>query len=301
LQAFDYVRAQSTEQAVRLLAEGGEQARVLAGGTDLLAQLKEGRRKVSLVVDVKFIPELNELCYDPAEGLWLGAAVPCFRIYGNHAVAHAYPGLIDAASLIGGTQIQGRASLGGNLCNASPAADSIPALIVHRAVCEVAGPSGRRTVPVEAFCTGPGRTVLGLGELLVSLHLPAPQPGFGAGYLRFIPRNEMDIAVVGAGVSVQLDENGQTIRSARVALGAVAATPLLVKEAGEALAGRALGPEETEKVIADAAQIAQAAARPIDDMRGTVAQRKHLAGVLTRRSLRIAIERAQANVAGKGK
>ncbi len=298
MQPFDYVRAQSTEQAVALLAEAGDQARVLAGGTDLLAQMKEGRRRVGLVVDVKFIPELNELCYDPTEGLFLGAAVPCYRIYGNHAVARAYPGLIDAASLIGGVQIQGRASLGGNLCNASPAADSIPALIVHGAICQVAGPNGRREAPVETFCTGPGRTVLEKGELLVALHLPPPKRGFGAAYLRFIPRNEMDIAVAGAGVAVQLEEDGKTLRSARVALGAVAPTPLHVREAGEALAGRALA--EVEAAIDEAARLAQAAARPIDDMRGTIRQRKHLAAVLTRRAAHIAVERAQASLSEGG-
>jgi len=295
LQAFDYVRVQSAEQAVLLLAQRGDQARVLAGGTDLLPQMKEGRRHVALLVDVKQIPELNELCYDPAEGLWLGAAVPCYRICDNAAVAHAYPGLIDAVSLIGGVQIQGRATLGGNVCNASPAADSIPALIVHRGVCHVVGPAGRRQIAVEAFCTGPGRTALGPGELLTSFHLPAPQPGFGAAYLRFIPRNEMDIAVVGAGVSVQLDEAGETIQSARVALGAVAPTPLFVQEAGAALAGHALA--DLESAGAEAAAIAQAAAQPIGDMRGVIAQRKHLSAVLTRRALRIAVERAAASLA----
>jgi CO/xanthine dehydrogenase FAD-binding subunit len=299
LQAFDYIRAQSTEQAVALLAQAGDQARALAGGTDLLTQLKEGRRKVSLVVDIKFIPELNELCYDPTEGLWLGAAVPCYRIYNNHVVAHTYPGLIDAASLIGGVQIQGRASLGGNLCNASPAADSIPALIAHAAICRIAGPSGRREIPVETFCTGPGRTVLEAGEILVSLHLPPPRAGAGAAYLRFIPRNEMDIAVVGSGASVQLDEGGETIVSARVALGAVGPTPLYVEEAGDALAGRPVA--HVEAAIAEAASLARAAARPIDDMRGTAAQRRHLAAVLTRRSLRIAIQRAGASRAGAEK
>jgi carbon-monoxide dehydrogenase medium subunit len=299
LQAFDYVRAQSTEQAVTLLAEAGDSARVLAGGTDLLAQMKEGRRKVALVVDVKFIPELNELCYDPAEGLWLGAAVPCYRIYGNPAVARAYPGLVDAASLIGGVQVQGRASLGGNLCNASPAADSIPALIAHSAVARIAGPGGRREIPVEAFCTGPGRTVLGSGELLVALHLPPPKPGFGAAYGRFIPRNEMDIAVTGAGASVQLDGRGETIVAARVALGAVAPTPPYVKAAGDALVGRPV--QAAEAAFAEAAEIAQAAAQPIGDMRGTVAQRKHLSAVLTRRALRRALERSQVGLAGAEK
>lgn len=296
MQAFDYVRAQSTEQAVALLAEAGDRARVLAGGTDLLVQMKEGRRKVALVVDVKFIPELNELCYDPTDGLWLGAAVPCYRIYGNAAVAHAYPGLIDAASLIGGVQIQDRATLGGNLCNASPAADSIPALIVHSALALIAGPAGRRQVPVEAFCTGPGRTVLAPGELLVALHLPPPRPGFGAAYLRFTPRNEMDIAVVGAGAALQLDERGETIVAGRVALGAVAPTPLYVQEAERALIGRPV--READAAFAEAGEIARAAARPIDDMRGTAAQRRHLSAVLTRRALRNALARSLASLKG---
>lgn len=293
MQAFDFVRAESLQQAIAALAEGGEAARVLSGGTDLLPQLKEGRRSLSLVIDIKHIPELNELCYDPEGGLWLGAAVPCYRIYGNPGIAHAYPGLVDAIALIGGVQIQGRASVGGNLCNASPAADSIPALIAHRAVCRIVGPDGSRDVPAEDFCTGPGRTVLGRGELLASVHVPPPGRGFGAAYMRFIPRNEMDIAVTGAGVSVQLDAAGQTIQAARVALGAVAPTPLFVREAGDALAGMPLDASET--AIEEAVRLAQAAARPIDDMRGTVAQRRHLAGVLTRRSLHVALDRARTS------
>jgi CO/xanthine dehydrogenase FAD-binding subunit len=299
LQAFDYVAAQSVEQAVTLLSKNGNGARVLAGGTDLLAQMREGRLKASLIVDVKPIPELNELAYDPAHGLRLGAAVPCFRIYGDSTVAAAFPGLIDAVSLIGGIQIQGRASVGGNLVNASPAADSIPALIVHGAVCEIAGPYGRRQVAVEDFCTGPGQTVLQKGEFLVSLHLPPPRPGFGAHYLRFIPRNEMDIAVAGAGASVVLDESGTMIQSARVALAGVAPRPLMVLAAGEALAGRPVSDEAAREVaIAEAARIAQDASRPISDMRGSAAQRKHLSAVLTMRALRKAIERAR-NLAPK--
>jgi carbon-monoxide dehydrogenase medium subunit len=293
LQAFGHVRAHSIDETVFLLAGHGEAGRVLSGGTDLLPQLKEGRRRVALVVDVKHIPELNELCYDPQAGLWFGAAVPCYRIVHNPAITHAYPGLVDAAGLIGGIQIQGRATLGGNLCNASPAADSIPALIVHNAVCRVAGPQGRRDVPVEAFCTGPGRTVLEDGELLVAFHLPATQPGFGAAYLRFIPRNEMDIAVAGAAASVQLAADGKTFQAARIALAAVAPTPLLVKEAGNALVGHTI---TDERAIEEAARLAREAARPINDLRGTAAQRKHLAAVLTRRGLRIAIDRAVAGL-----
>jgi carbon-monoxide dehydrogenase medium subunit len=292
LQAFDYVAARNVDEVVTLLSRAGDQARVLAGGTDLLVQMREGRRSPSLVVDIKPIPELNRLAYDPVAGLRVGAAVSCLRIRDSLDVAAVYPGVIDAVALIGGIQIQGRATVGGNLSNASPAADTIPALIVHQAVCEIAGLDGRRLLPVEEFCTGPGQTVLRSGEFLVALHIPSPKPGFGAHYVRFTPRNEMDIAVVGVGASVVLDASGSVCRSARIALGAVAPTPLFVREAGEALAGHPI----SDRTIEAAAQIAREATRPISDLRGTVAQRRHLAGVLTRRALQKAIERARISL-----
>jgi len=290
LQAFDFASATTVDEVVALLQEKGDRARVMCGGTDLLVALREGRRKAELVIDVKRIPETTTLSFDPQKGLTLGAAVPCYRMYDDKAVAAAYPGLIDSASLIGGVQIQGRASMGGNLCNASPAADSIPTLIAHAAVCQIAGPNGRREVPVEDFCIAPGRTVLQPGEFLVALSIPAPQAGFGAAYLRFIPRNEMDIAVVGVGASVQLDESRSKFVSARIALGAVAPKPLFVPAAGDALAGQPVNAES----IAKAVQIAQDTAKPISDMRGTAEYRKHMVGVMTRRTLEKAIERAKA-------
>ena len=292
MQAFDYVATHSVEEAISLLSRDGDQTRILSGGTDLLVQLREGRLRAQLVLDIKSIPELNELTYDPRVGLRLGAAVPCYRICRDAQVARHYPGLIDAIGLIGGVQIQARASVGGNLANASPAADSIPALIVHQAVCEIAGPGGRRQVPAEAFCTAPGRNILRKGEFLVSLRVPAPEPGFGAHYLRFIPRNEMDIAVAGAGAAVHLSEDGKTFRGVRVALSAVAPTPLFVSEAGQALVGRPV----SDEAIDEAARLAQAAARPISDMRGTAAQRRHLSAVLTRRALHKAVERARQSL-----
>jgi carbon-monoxide dehydrogenase medium subunit len=290
MQAFDYVQAQNVEHAVTLLAQSQGRARVLSGGTDLIVALREGKAQADLVIDIKRIPQVNTLDFDPSEGLSLGAAAPCHRIYNHAEIVRAYPGLIDAARLIGGVQIQGRASIGGNLCNASPAADSIPALIVHSAVCDIAEARGRRQIPVEEFCIAPGRTALQPGEFLVALHLPAPRPGFGAAYLRFIPRNEMDIAVVGVGASVQLDDERRRVTAARIALGAVAPTPLFVPEAGAALVGK----ESTSEAIGHAADIARAAARPISDMRGTADYRRHLVGVLTRRALEQALERARS-------
>ena len=287
MRPIEYVAPTTVDEAVAALAEKGEAARPLAGGTDILVQMRGGRRAVDRIVDVKKIPDLNELSYDPASGLRVGAAVPCHRIYEDDAIAEAYPGLMDAATLIGGIQIQGRASLGGNLCNAAPSGDSIPALIAHNAVAEVAGPGGRRDVPVEDFCTAPGRTVLGPGEFLVALRMPPPPANFGASYLRFIPRNEMDIAVAGAGASVVLD--GDTVTACRVALASVAPTPVLAEEAGAALVGK----PPSDEAIAAAAEAAQAAAKPISDMRGTAEYRTHLVGVLTTRALRNAIQRAK--------
>jgi carbon-monoxide dehydrogenase medium subunit len=289
LQAFDYAAVRSVDEAVSLLGQHGDQARVLAGGTDIIVQVREGRRQVAMLVDVKGIPEVNQLAYDTSQGLTIGAAVPCYKIYEREDIAAAYPGLIDAVALVGGIQIQGRATVGGNLCNASPAADTTPALIVHYATCVIAGPQGRREIPVEQFCTGPGRTALQTGEFLVSLRMPPPQPNSGAHYLRFIPRNEMDIAVVGAGASVVLNREHTSFVSARVALGAVAPTPLLVEMAAAALVGK----PASDDIIQQAAEAAQAAARPIDDMRGTAAYRRHLVGVLTRRALRGAIQRVK--------
>ncbi|MBI3823537.1 MAG: xanthine dehydrogenase family protein subunit M [Planctomycetes bacterium] len=281
-----YAAPKTIAEATGLLNDKGDRARILAGGTDIIVQVREGRRDIDALVDVKHIAEVNELTCD-AKGLVIGAAVPCCVIYENKAIAKAYPGLMDAVTLIGGIQIQSRASLGGNLCNASPAADSIPVLIALEGTCEIAGPKGNRSVPVEQFCTAPGKTVLGRGEFLVRFRFPPPKPHSGAAYLRFIPRNEMDIAVVGAGVAVQLD--GSKCKSARIALAAVAPTPLLVADAGAALVGTTLD----DAAIAKAAAIAQAAAKPISDMRGDADYRRHLVGVLVKRSLAIAIDRAK--------
>ena len=284
---FDYVAPQSVAEAAALLAEHGERARVLAGGTDLLVQMRAGRREPELIVDIKNIPELTDISWDSGHGLSLGAAAPCYRIAGDERVRSQYPSLAEVASLIGGTQIQGRASIGGNLCNAAPSADAVPLLIALSATCRIAASGGERTIAVEDFCTGPGQNVLAPGELLVSLHFPAPRPSQGARYLRFIPRNEMDIAVAGAGVSVVLNDGH--FESARVALAAVAPTPVFVREAGDALAGQPVN----EETIARAADIARQAARPITDMRGTVEYRRHLCQVLTRRALQEAVARAR--------
>jgi xanthine dehydrogenase FAD-binding subunit len=286
LKEIDYTAPKTVAEAATLLARKG--ARPLAGGTDIIVQVRENRRDVGLLVDLKNIPELNELSYDRSRGLTLGAAVPCYRLAQQAEIAAAYPGLVDAASLIGGVQIQSRASVGGNLCNASPAADSTPALIVHEAVAVIAGSGRPREIPVEQFCTGPGRTVLKDGEFLLCLRLPPPKPRSGSAYLRFIPRNEMDIAVVGVGVALTLDDKSRCT-AARIALGAVAPTPLLVPDAGAALVGTSVA----EADMAKAATLAQAAARPISDMRGDADYRRHLVGVLVKRTLRIALERVR--------
>jgi len=254
----------------------------------LLVQLREERRKAGLVIDVKHIPELTQVTLDSQTGLRVGAAASCHEICADANVRRYYPGLVDAVRLVGGMQIQNRASVGGNLCNASPAADSIPALIVHGATCNIAGPNGARTLPVEEFCIAPGQNALKAGEFLISVSIPAPKEKFGAHYLRFIPRNEMDIAVVGAGASVILAEDGKEFFSARIALGAVAPTPLFASDAGAFLSRKDVSREN----IKEAARLAQAMAKPITDLRGTAEHRRHLCAVLVERALDKAIERA---------
>jgi len=289
MQPFAYQAPASIGEAVAMLADPARGARPFAGGTDLLVQMRRGLFAPQMLVDVKRIPELNRIDFDPVEGLTIGAAVSCARLCDYPAVRQHYAGLVDAASIIGGAAIQRRATLGGNLCNAAPSGDSIPALIVLGATATIAGPHGTRVVAVADFCTAPGKTVLHPGELLISLHVPPPAPHTGARYLRFIPRGEMDIAVVGAGVWLKSSNDGSTIINARIALSAVAPTPLWVKAAGEALIGKT----PSEEAFAEAAAIAQEAARPISDVRGTTAQRRHLVGVLTRRALHGALQRAK--------
>ena len=288
MQAFEYVAPRSAEEIITLLAGNNGDARILAGGTDLIVQLREGRRQAKLVIDIKNIPELTQVTFDPTNGLRIGAAASCNQICEDANVHAHYPGLIDGFQLIGGVQIQNRASVGGNLCNASPAADSIPALIVHEAVCHITGSNGTRTLPVEEFCIAPGQNTMQSGEFLASITVPAPNENFGAHYLRFIPRNEMDIAVVGAGASVVLGAEGKRFVSARIALGAVAPTPLLASDAGAFLSGK----EVTHENVKEAARMAQAIAKPITDLRGTAEHRKHLVAVLVERTLDKAIERA---------
>jgi carbon-monoxide dehydrogenase medium subunit len=289
VRAIEYAAPGSVEEAVALLTRHGADARMLSGGTDIIVQAREGRRNVAVLVDAKTIPEASQLRFEPDGSLYIGAAVPCAEIYEDAEVARRFPALIDSASLIGGIQIQSRASLGGNLCNSSPAADSIPTLIVLEATCQIAGSGGRRTLPVAEFCTAPGRNALGPDELLVALTFPPPASKSGAAFERFIPRNEMDIAVCNAAAFVRLTDDGRTFQSARIAIGAVAPTPLFVEAAGAALVGQPVEPE----TIARAADAAAAAATPITDMRGSIAQRRHLAKVLTRRVIDKAVERAR--------
>jgi carbon-monoxide dehydrogenase medium subunit len=282
-----YEAPKTLDQAVALLSGANVQARVLAGGTDVLIQLRSGRADPQLLIDIKAIPEMRAIVAD-AGGYRIGAAVTCMELIENEAFARDWPGIVDGVKLIGSVQVKGRATMGGNLCNASPAADSVPALIAAGARVFIAGPLGRREAPVEDFVLGPGRTSLGNGELVTSIQLPKRAPHSGDAYLRFTPRTEMDIAVVGAAVSLTLDGKG-VCSSARVGLGAVAARALLVPAAAAALIGTTVDEAALERLAA----AARAACRPIDDKRGTKEFRVKVAGVMARRAAAIAAQRAR--------
>ena len=286
MHAFEYAAPQSLQEVVALLSEANGEARPLAGGTDLITQMKENRRSLSLVVDVKKIPELNVLSYN-GSGLHIGAAVSCTKIVSFEPVSVYYPALAEACALVGSYQIQNRAALGGNFCNAAPSADAVPPALSYGARLLLEGPNGQRELSAEDFFAGPGQTVLEKGEVLVEIILPVPPPNSGAAYLRFIPREEMDIAVAGVGSFVQLSPDKQTCEQARITLAAVAPTPVRAKEAEVFLAGKALD----ETTITQAGELAAQAASPISDVRGSAAYRIELVKVLTRRTLTKALER----------
>jgi carbon-monoxide dehydrogenase medium subunit len=282
-----YEAPTSLDQAVALLAGEPGEARVLAGGTDLLVQLRTDLIEPALVVDIKRIAETRQVAEDGG-GFRIGAAVTGAELKEHPRLKAVWPGLVEAANLIGSMQVQGRATMGGNLCNGSPAADSVPALIAAGALAMIAGPNGRRELPVEDVMLAPRRLALAKGEIVASFLLP-PRPARTAdAYLRFIPRTEMDIAVVGCGVCLTLDAGG-TCTAARVALGAVAPRPLLVPEAASAL----VGTKVDDAALASLAAAARAACRPIDDKRGTKDYRIKVAGVLARRVAQKAYERGR--------
>lgn len=291
MEAFAYVAPPSIHEVVAELtkhAEKGRRTQVLAGGTDLLVQLRGADTQPRILVDIKNVAETNRLHLGKNE-IFIGAAIPSAVLNENAELVELLPGLLEAADLIGSTQIQGRATLGGNLCNASPAGDTIPAMIAVGVICVIAGSNGSREIPVEEFVVGVGRNALKPGEFLVGLKIPRPQSRNASAYLRFTPRTEMDIAVAGCGVSVTLDSTG-LCKEARVAIGAVAPTAILVPAAAEALIGTTLD----DAALAAAAAACSDAASPITDKRGTSDFRRKVVGVLCRRATAIARDRALA-------
>jgi len=284
-----YLAAKTIDEAVQAHNQANGSARFLAGGTDLLVQIKSGIKKPNLVIDVKKIVELNNIEEISENEFIVGASVSGANLNRNKKFASLWPGVIEAFRLIGSEQIQGRASLGGNLCNGSPAGDSVPALIAAGCTAIIAGPDGKKELPIEEFHTGPGKTVLKNGEMLVSLKFPKRESNSSDSYLRMTPRTEMDIAVVGCGVNLTLDNDICT--SVRVSLGAVAPTPLLIKEASDIMVGTNLNSQVLEKV----AKICMESCNPINDKRGTIEYRTKVAGVLFKRATLIAIDRIKGN------
>lgn len=281
-----YVAPRTLDEAIGAFAAAGSAARIMAGGTDLLVQMRSGLVRPGLIVDIKKIGEMTEISETADGGFRVGAAVSGMELAEHARFGKVWPGVLEAVNLIGSKQVQGRASAGGNLCNGSPAGDSVPAMIAAGAVVTVQGPDGRRDIKVEDVPAGPGRTNLKPGEILVSFTLPPRPKGSGDAYLRMIPRTEMDIAVVGIGVSLTLKDGVCT--AARVGLGAVAPTALLVQPAAQALIGSKLD----DAALEAAAAACRAACRPIDDKRGTIAYRTKTAGVLLKRTAAIAAQRA---------
>ena len=278
MQDFIYERPETIGEAIAAMRADG--AHALAGGTDLVPQLREGRRHVARIVDLKQIPEMTTIRIEPAGGLSIGAAVSATTVARHAAISAGYLAVTASAQLIGGVQVQNRASLGGNICNAAPSADGVPALICHGAQALIAGPDGTRKMPVEAIFVGPGRTTLAAGELLVAIHLPPVAPRAAGAYRRFTPRREMDIAVAGVGAWVRLGDDG-AIAEARLALASVAPTPIRAPLAEEKLVGE----RPSDALFEEVGRLAAQDARPISDTRGSAAYRGTLVAVLMARTL----------------
>jgi CO/xanthine dehydrogenase FAD-binding subunit len=289
LKRFDYFAPESLDGAIAILRERGDGGRLLAGGTDLLVQMKEASLHPPYVVSLRRLRELRGITFDEQQGLRIGAMTTMAEVADNPIVRKRYPVLVDGASIVGSVQTRNMATIGGNICNAAPSADTAPPLLVLGSQVEIAGSGGRRQVPVEGFFAGPGRTILGRNEILIGLAIPTPAPRTGGRYERHTPRAEMDIAVVGVAALVTLEPNRDVVREARIALGAVAPTPVRARDAEAFLAGQ----PPSEDVFERAADLAVNAARPISDVRGSAAFRRHLVRVMTVRCLRAAVERAR--------
>jgi CO/xanthine dehydrogenase FAD-binding subunit len=287
LKRFDYFAPESLDEAIAILRERGDGGRLLAGGTDLLVQMKEAGVHPPYVVSLRRLRELRGITFDEQQGLRIGAMTTMAEVADNPIVRKRYPVLVDGASIVGSVQTRNMATIGGNICNAAPSADTAPPLLVLGSQVEIAGSGGRRQVPVEGFFAGPGRTILGRNEILIGLAIPTPAPRSGGLYERHTPRAEMDIAVVGVAALVTLEPDRDLIREVRIALGAVAPTPLRAPETEAFLAGQ----PPSEDVFERGAELAAEASRPISDVRGSAAFRRHLVRVMTARCLRAAVER----------
>ncbi len=289
MRRFEYFAPQSLDEAVTLLREHGDGAKLVAGGTDLLVQMKEGEARPSAVISLHALPDLRGIQFDDAQGLRIGSGVDLASVAAFPAVRDRYAALAEGAGIVGSVQTRNMGTIGGNIANAAPSADTAPPLLVLDAIAEITGPEGSREVPIDGFFVGPEQTVLDPQEILVAFRLPTPPAGTGSVYRRHTPRKAMDVAVVGVGVRITLTPDGNTIQDARLSLGAVAPTPIRAKQAKQALTGQA----PSDGLLGQAADLAQSEASPVSDVRGSAEFRRHLVGVMTRRCLEIALERAK--------
>lgn len=286
---FEYLEARTLRQAISLAQRHGDNARIVAGSTDFLVRWRTGFWQPDYVINIQRVPGLSRVSYSAQNGLRLGALVTVQTLENHPVIRRRYPALAAAATSFAGVQVRNLATVGGNACNASPAGDTLPALLAFDAQCRIVGPDGERIVPLDQFFTGPGRTVLSQGEILAEFRLPPPLPDTGSLYIKHSPRGAMDIATVGVASVVALQDRGSVCREVRIALGAVAATPIRAYAAEEMLRGQSI----TQELIGRAAQEAESRVTPIDDIRGTAVHRKAMVGVLTQRTLERAVAMAR--------